>query len=69
MVIFLMEAPTVSLNATFLQAEPLHSQEMQDFNRKSKGITWTPEVCKILAFWAIYSGFGPLFYVFLEIQV
>ena len=26
--------------------------------------TWTPKVCKTMAFWATLSGFGPLFYMF-----
>ena len=25
--------------------------------------TWTPKVCRIIAFWAIFRGFGPLFYL------
>ena len=25
--------------------------------------TWTPKVCKIMAFWAAFSGSGPLFYI------
>ena len=25
--------------------------------------TWTPKVCKIIGLWAMYSGFGPLFYI------
>ena len=24
-------------------------------------LTWTPKVCIIMAFWAIFNGFGPLF--------
>ena len=25
--------------------------------------TWTPSVCTITAFWALFRGFGPLLYV------
>ena len=25
--------------------------------------TCTPKVCRIMAFWAIFKGFGPLFYL------
>ena len=25
--------------------------------------TWTPQVCKIMAFWGVFSGFGVLFYI------
>ena len=31
--------------------------------------TWTPEVCKIIAFWAIFRGFEPLFYLLWGVQV
>ena len=27
--------------------------------------TWTPKVCKIMAFWAIIKGLGLLFYILL----
>ena len=27
------------------------------------GLSWTPKVCRIMAFWAIFRGFGPLFYL------
>ena len=27
------------------------------------GFTWTPKVCRRMAFWAIFKGFGPLFYL------
>ena len=27
--------------------------------------TWTPKVCKIMAFMAVISGLGPLFYILL----
>ena len=27
--------------------------------------TWTPKVCRIMAFWAIFKRFGPLFYLLL----
>ena len=23
---------------------------------------WTPKVCKLMTFWAVFKGFGPLFY-------
>ena len=26
-------------------------------------LTWTPKVCRIMAFWAIFRGFRPLFYL------
>ena len=26
-------------------------------------ISWTPKVCTIMALWAVFSGFGPLFYM------
>ena len=26
-------------------------------------ITWTPKVCNIIAFWAVFSGLGSLFYI------
>ena len=29
------------------------------------GITWTPKVCKIMAFMAIIRGLGLFFYIFL----
>ena len=29
------------------------------------GITWTPKVCKIIAFRAVIMGLGPLVYIFL----
>ena len=29
---------------------------------KPYNLTWTPKVCRIMAFWAIFKGFGPLFY-------
>ena len=29
------------------------------------GITWTPKVCRIMAFWAIIMGLGLLFYILL----
>ena len=29
------------------------------------GLTWTPRVCKIIAFWAPCIGFGPSFYILL----
>ena len=32
-------------------------------NKTNHGSTWTPKVCRILAFWAIFRGFGPLFYL------
>ena len=25
--------------------------------------TWTPKVCRLMAFWAIFRDFGPLFYL------
>ena len=28
-------------------------------------VTWTPEVRKVIAFWDIVEGFGPLFYILL----
>ena len=27
--------------------------------------TWTPEVCRIIAFWAVVEGERPLFYILL----
>ena len=30
-----------------------------------EGSTWTPKVCKIMAFMAIIMGLGPLFYLLL----
>ena len=36
---------------------PGHRQE------ELKVRSWTPKVCKIIAFWAILSGFGPLLYI------
>ena len=30
---------------------------------KGLGFTWTPKVCRIMAFWAIFRGFRPLFYL------
>ena len=27
--------------------------------------TWTPKVCRIMAFWAIFRGIGPLSYILL----
>ena len=27
--------------------------------------TWTPKVCRIIAFWSIFPGFGLLFYLLL----
>ena len=30
---------------------------------RCEGSTWTPKVCKIMAIWAVFSGFGPLFYI------
>ena len=27
--------------------------------------TWTPRVCRIMAFWAVFGGFGLLFYIHL----
>ena len=27
--------------------------------------TWTPKVCKLMAFWAIIKGLGLLFYILL----
>ena len=27
--------------------------------------TWTPKVCKIMAFWAMFRSFGPLFHILL----
>ena len=36
----------------------LHDPYTRRFRR-----TWTPKVCKIMAFWAIFNGFGPLFYI------
>ena len=33
------------------------------------GCTWTPKVCKIMAFWAVFSGFGPLFFHTSGVQV
>ena len=29
------------------------------------GQTWTPKVCKIMAFMAVIGGLGPLFYILL----
>ena len=33
--------------------------------RQGRGLsnTWTPKVCKIMAFWAIFGGFGLVFYI------
>ena len=31
--------------------------------------TWTPKVCRIIAFWAIIMGLGPLFYILSGVQV
>ena len=28
--------------------------------------TWTPKVCNIVAFWAVFGGFWLLFYILLE---
>ena len=33
--------------------------------RTAVGTTYTPKVCRIMAFWAIFRGFGPLFYLLL----
>ena len=32
-------------------------------NQPQLSLAWTPKVCKIMAFWAVFSGFGPLFYI------
>ena len=31
--------------------------------------TWTPKVCKTMAFWAVLNGFGPLFYILWQFGV
>ena len=31
--------------------------------------TWTSKVCKIMVFWAIFGGFGLLFYILFGVQV
>ena len=31
------------------------------------GLTWTPKVCKIMAFMAVIMGLGLLFYILLEV--
>ena len=33
------------------------------------GFTWTPKVCKIMAFMAIIMGLGQLFYILLGFRV
>ena len=35
----------------------------------SSSHSWTPKVCRIMAFWAIFRGFGPLFYLVLGVKV
>ena len=34
-----------------------------------KSRTETPKVCKVMAFWAVFSGFGPLLCIVLGVQV
>ena len=31
------------------------------------GFTWTPEVCRIMAFWAVFKGLGLLLYILLGV--
>ena len=33
------------------------------FDRNSHVPTWTSEVCRIIAFWAVFKSVGPLFYI------
>ena len=32
------------------------------------GSTWTPKVCRMMAFWAMFCGFGLFFYLLLGLR-
>ena len=59
----------VSLKAYYILAPILESATLKG-SSYDQIITWfittatrTPKVCKIMAFWAIFNSFGPLFYI------
>ena len=42
----------------------LMDRALHDHTYVPKGPTWTPKVCKVIAFMAIIGGLGLLFYIF-----
>ena len=36
---------------------------MRSLGLRGLGCTWTPKLCKIMAFMAVLMGLGPLFYI------
>ena len=40
------------------------TQYLRSQSRNTINSTWTPKVCKMIAFWAVFSGFGHYFTYF-----
>ena len=57
-----LEAPR---EASRSRVEPNVFVEQHDENPSSETLTWTPKVCKIMAFMAIIRGLGLFFYILL----
>ena len=43
----------------------LRRPRLEELQELIEASTWTPKVCKIMAFWAIIWGLGLLFYMLL----
>ena len=45
--------------------EPESKPPKRTLNVEGLEFTWTPKVCRMTDFWAVFRGLGPLFYILL----